>query len=94
MDNVVILFGFICLVFLWWNLYISTKIIEFLRDKGEEASLFKAGFYVKGRIFRYLPVYKRYTTEVNGRPGTMYYLFYFTFFATLLFLGLGIFTLI
>ena len=80
MDNVVILIGFICLFFLWWNLYVSTKIIGFLRNKGEDASLFRAGFFVKGRIFNYLPLYRRYTTEEEGRPGALYYLFYFTFF--------------
>lgn len=90
MDNVVIIIGFICLLFLWWNLYISTKIIDFLRGKGEKANLFQAGFFIKGRIFNYLPIYKKYSMEEDGKPGTLYYLFYFTFYMMLLFLGLGI----
>lgn len=88
-----ILFGVITLAFLWYNLIVSIAIINYLRSKGKDVSLFKNWFFIKGRIFAYLPVYKETTLKNNGRVGGLYFQFYFSFMLAMTFLVLGILSL-
>lgn len=82
--------GIIALGFLWWNLWISTKIIKYVKGKGEEASLFNNGIFVKGKIFSYLPLYKKLSLEENGKVGQLYYNFYISFIMFLVFFLVGL----
>ncbi len=91
MESYWLLFGSLCLVFLWINLWASIRIIAYLKSRGEEASLFKKGFFIKGRIFRYLGRYKSLTTQEYGRAGKWLPVFYLSFTFVLTCLALGIF---
>lgn len=86
----VIITGLLCLFFIWWNLSISNKIIKYLKIKGEEVSLFNDGFFIGGKIFKYLPLYKKTTLENDGKVGRLYSKFYLTFFIYLVLLIIGI----
>ncbi len=85
-----ILFGFICLLLLWYNLYVSISIVNYLKSKNKEVSLFTYGIYVKGKIFRYLPLYRETTIQEEGKVGSLYYQFYISFLGVVLFLFVGI----
>lgn len=85
-----IIFGFIALIFLWYNFYVSISIVKYLKSNGKEASLFTKGFYVKGKIFKYLPLYKETTVKKEGKTGNLYAQFYFSFLSMLFFLVLGL----
>jgi len=88
-----ILFGVITLAFLWYNLIVSISIINYLRSKGKDVSLFRNWFFIKGRIFAYLPVYKETTLKYNGRVGGLYFHFYLSFFLAIAFLVWGLLSL-
>ena len=90
MNSLAIIIGLITLCFIWWNLWISIKIIQFLKSKGEEVSLFNNGFFIRGKIFKYLPLYRKLTIENQGQTGNLYILFYTSFFLFLIFLIFGI----
>lgn len=90
MNTSVIIIGIITLLLIWWNLSVSIKIIEYLKIKGEKVSLFNNVFFVKGKIFKYLPLYKKVTLEIEGKVGSLYHTFYLTFILFMLFLGVGI----
>jgi len=90
MNSLAIILGLIALIFIWWNLWVSTKIVTFLKSKGENASLFSNGIYVKGKIFKYLPLYKKISFESTGKVGPLYTLFYITFFLIVIFVLFGI----
>ena len=90
MNTIAIILGVIMLFFVWWNLWISTKIIKYLKSKGENASMFSHGIYVKGKIFKYLPMYKKLTMDSTGKLGPLYSLFYISFFFMLIILLFGI----
>ena len=90
MNSFAIVFGVLALVLIWWNLWISTQIVKFLKSKGQDASLFKNGFFVKGKIFDYLPKYKELTKGETGKTGKYYVQFYVTFIGMLIMLLFGI----
>ena len=90
MNVTVIFTGIIALIFIWWNLWVSMKIIKYLKSKGEEASLFKNGIFVRGKIFTYLPLYKRLSLKADGKVGQLYYNFYVSFILFLASLLLGL----
>jgi hypothetical protein len=90
MNIPVIIVGIITLLLIWWNLSVSIKIVEYLKSKGEKVSLFSNVIFVKGRIFKYLPLYKKVTTEKDGKIGPLYNTFYLSFILSLVFLGIGI----
>ncbi|WP_372767136.1 hypothetical protein [Lutibacter sp.] len=90
MNSLAIIFGIITLVFIWFNLLVSIKIIKYLQSKGEEVSLFNSGFFVRGKIFKYLPLYKKLSIESDGKVGHHYVNFYVTFFLMIIFLIFGI----
>jgi len=90
MNTSVIIVGVITLMLIWLNLWVSIKIIDYLKSKGEDVSLFNGGFYVRGKIFKYLPLYKKLTLEESGKPGEFYTIFYITFFLYILSFVLGI----
>lgn len=90
MNSLAIVFGLITLGFIWWNLWCSIKIIKYLQSKGEKVSLFNSGIFVKGKIFMYLPLYKKLSFEIDGKIGPLYVTFYVTFFSMLIFLIFGI----
>ena len=90
MIKTIIIIGLATLIMLWVNLWISVRIIAYLKGKGENASLFTNSIYVKGKIFRYLPLYKRISKETDGKVGGLYYAFYGSFVLILLFLMMGI----
>jgi len=92
MNSLAIIFGLITLVFIWLNLWISIKIIKYLQGKGQEVSLFNGGFYVRGKIFMYLPLYKKISKESEGKVGNLYVNFYITFFLMVMFFIFGIAT--
>lgn len=88
--NVPIIFGLLALAFLWYNLYVSTRIINYLKSKGEDASLFNGGVYIKGKIFKYLPLYEEHTYKEKGRVGGLYTQFYISFAGLMISLFIGI----
>ena len=90
MNTPVIIVGVITLVLIWLNLSVSIKIIDYLKSHNQDVSLFNGGFFVKGKIFRYLPLYKKVTLENDGKVGPLYSSFYLTFFLFMLALGTGI----
>lgn len=90
MNTSVITIGVITLVLIWYNLRISIEIINYLKHQNQEVSLFNGGFFVKGKIFTYLPLYKKVTLEAEGKVGPLYYSFYVTFVLFMLSLGIGI----
>jgi hypothetical protein len=90
MNTLAIILGVIALFLVWWNLWISIKIVKYLKSKGNSASLFSHGIYVKGKIFRYLPLYRKLTIENTGKIGKLHSLFYFSFFSMLIVLAFGI----
>jgi hypothetical protein len=56
--NLPVIFGILALIFVWYNLYVSVQIVNYLREKHYDVSLFNGGIYVRGKIFKYLPLYK------------------------------------
>lgn len=87
--NTPVIFGLLALAFLWYNLYITTRIIKYLKSKGENASLFNGGVYIKGKIFKYLPLYEEHTYREEGKVGGLYTLFYISFVGLIISLLLG-----
>ena len=87
-----IIFGLITLAFVWYNFYVSLAIVNYLKANGKEANLFSKGFYVKGKIFKYLPLYKETTLQKEGKVGSLYSQFYISFIGLFIFLALGILT--
>ena len=85
-----IIFGLLALIALWYNLYVSISIIKYLKSNGKEANLFTKGFYVKGKIFKYLPLYKETTLKKEGKVGHLYAQFYYSFLLLLFFLIAGL----
>lgn len=85
-----IIFGLIALAFLWYNLYVTTAIIKYLKSKGEDASLFNGRVYVKGKIFKYLPLYEEHTYREDGKVGGLYTQFYISFVGLMISLFIGI----
>jgi len=90
MKTSVIIVGVITLLIIWMNLWVSIKIIDYLKSKGEDVSLFNSGFFVRGKIFKYLPLYKKISLDEEGKVGGLYTTFYITFFLFLFCLGLGL----
>jgi hypothetical protein len=90
MNTSVIIVGVITLLLIWLNLWVSIKIIDYLKSKGEDVSLFNGGFFVRGKIFKYLPLYKKVTLEIDGKVGPLYNTFYLTFILFMFSLGVGI----
>jgi hypothetical protein len=90
MNSIAIIIGVITLLFIWWNLWVSTKIVKYLKNKGEDVSLYNNGFFVRGKIFKYLPLYRKLSIEDTGKVGQLYITFYITFFTFLAFLIFGI----
>jgi len=90
MNTLAIIFGIIALIFIWWNLWVSIKIVKYLKSKGENASLFSNGIYVKGKIFKYLTLYNKISLESTGKVGQLYIEFYISFFLFIIFLIFGI----
>ena len=90
MEDIVIVFGAICLLFIWWNLWVSLEIVKYLKKKDQPASLFQKGFFIKGKIFEYVPVYREITRKDTGKTGSLYHLFYISFVGMCLFFLLGI----
>lgn len=88
-----LLYGCITLLLLWYNLYVSISIVNYLKSKGEEVSLFNGGFFIKGKIFRYLPVYREVTIRDTGKTALLYYQFYLSFSLIWVFLILGLLSL-
>ena len=90
MNSFAIVFGVLALVLIWWNLWISIQIVKFLKSEGQDASLFRNGFFVKGKIFEYLPKYKELTMGKTGKTGKYYVQFYVSFIGMLIMLLFGI----
>ncbi len=88
--NPSIILGLITLAFVWYNFYVSLAIVNYLKANDKEASLFTKGFYVKGKIFKYLPLYKETTLKKEGKVGSLYSQFYVSFIGLFVFLILGI----
>ena len=90
MTKTTLIIGCATLVLIWVNLWISVQIVAYLNSKGHKAGLFTNGMYVKGKIFKYLPLYKKVSKERDGKVGILYYSFYMTFILFLLLLIIGI----
>lgn len=90
MTKTMIIIGIATLVLIWANLWISIRIIAYLKDKGEEASLFTNRMFIKGKIFSYLPLYKKTSKDTDGKTGPLYYAFYGSFLLFMLLLLIGI----
>ncbi len=85
-----VIFGILALIFLWYNLFISSQIMNYLRQKDLNVSLFNGVIFVRGKIFKYLPLYKETSLKHEGRIGSLYNKFYLSFAGVLLFFLLGI----
>ncbi len=85
-DNLAVAFGILAVVLLIWNFSISVRIMNYIKEKGEQVN--PALMHV--RIFDLAQKYKRITTEENGKPGKFYaqFLLSFVLFAIFLFLGI------
>ena len=82
-DSLIIVVGFIALIFLVWNFTISTRIMNYLKKHGEKVN--PATFHFM--IFDNASKYKKLTFEENGEAGKLYNQFLITFiiFALILF---------
>ncbi len=89
-----ILIGIATLILIWANLWISIRIIAYLKEKGEDASLFTNRMFIKGKIFSYLPLYKKISQETDGKTGPLYYAFYGSFLLFMLLLLIAIILLL
>ena len=74
-NDLIISIGIISLGLLLWNLWISIQIVKYLNDNNIKAKI----AYQRGRIFRYLPVYKKITIEKTGQVGQLYNFFIISF---------------
>ncbi|MCA6074397.1 hypothetical protein [Fulvivirga sedimenti] len=92
--NAAIIFGGVALFFLWYNLFVSIRIVDYLRKNEQNATLFNSGFFVKGKIFKYLPIYKEVSFNKEGKVGNLYQQFIISFLGIMLFLLLGIISVI
>jgi len=73
-DSLVILVGFIALIFLVWNFTISARIMNYLKKHGEKVSPATMHF----KIFDNASKYKKLTFEENGEIGKLYNQFLIT----------------
>lgn len=78
------------LFLIWWNLWVSREIVIYLNKKGERVSLFKFGFFIKGKVFSYLPLYRKRSLEEEGQVGKLYWQFYFSFAAAIFLVMIGV----
>ena len=78
--------GFITLVLIWWNLYVSVQIVKYLRERGIDARI----AHRKGSIFKYLSTYRKISAKETGREGPLYQQFVVSFllFMSTLFIGI------
>jgi hypothetical protein len=88
-----VFWGIACLVCLWINLWASTRIIEFMNAKGHKASLFKDGFFIKGKIFSYLPQFGDLAKR-EGRTTYLLPVFWISFALAFIAFFVGIFLLV
>jgi hypothetical protein len=84
-NDFIILIGIIALGLLLWNLWVSIQIVKYLNANNIKAKI----AHQRGKIFRFLPVYKKSTIETTGKPGPLYNLFVLSFvlFSICLFIG-------
>ena len=90
MTKLALIIGFLVLILIWINLWVSIRIIAYLNSMGEKADLFNNRIYVKGKIFSYLPIYKKISKETDGKVGVLYYAFYISLLLFSLLLIAGI----
>jgi hypothetical protein len=85
-DSLVILVGFIALIFLVWNFTISARIMNYLKGHGEKVNLATMHF----KIFDNASKYKELTLNETGKVGSLYnpFLLTFTIFAIILLSGI------
>lgn len=85
-NDIIILIGIISLGLLLWNLWISIQIVKYLNENNVKAKI----AHQRGRIFKFLPVYKRITIKATGKVGPLYNLFVISFVLFSIFLITGI----
>ena len=85
-NDILISIGLVCLGLLLWNLWISIQIVKYLNKNNIKAKI----AHQRGRIFKFLPVYKRTTIELTGKVGTHYTLFIISFILFSVCLTIGI----
>lgn len=85
-ENLSLLFGVIALLFLVWNFTISIGIMSYLKAKGEKVN--PALMHV--RIFDSAQKYKEYTIGETGKPGKLYGHFMLSTILFVVFLLMGI----
>lgn len=85
-DTIVIIIGFIALIFLIWNFIISAKIMNYLKKHGERVNPATMHF----KIFDNASKYKQITLIETGKVGSLYNPFLLTFiiFSFVLFIGI------
>lgn len=85
-KSLVILVGFIALIFLVWNFTISSGIMNYLKDHGEKVNPATMHF----KIFDNANKYKQITINESGKVGKLYgpFLLSFSIFAIILLSGI------
>lgn len=85
-NDLLILIGLITFALILWNLRISMQIADELTKRGIRVRI----AHQRGRIFKYLKMYREITAGEAGRPGPLYFRFILSFvlFMTSLFAGI------
>lgn len=74
-NDLILFIGIISVGLLLWNLWVSIQIVKYLNDNNVNARI----AHQRGRIFRFLPVYKKITIEATGKIGPLYSFFVLSF---------------
>jgi hypothetical protein len=85
-NDLLFFIGLVCFGLLMWNLWISIQIVKYLNDHNIKAKI----AHQRGRIFKFLPIYKKTTYESTGKVGPYYNLFFISFFLFSICLIIGI----
>ena len=85
-DSLVIIIGFIALIFLVWNFTISARIMNYLKKLGEKVNPATMHFKILDNSNKY----KQITQNETGEVGNLYnpFLISFIIFALVLFTGI------
>ena len=70
-NSIILMFGWLALVFLISNIILSVNIVRKLNASGEKADL----RWLRFKAFGYAKKYKEITIKESGKPGILYYFF-------------------
>lgn len=85
-NSLIIIVGIILFGCILWNLYVSIQIVTYLNENNIESKI----AHQRGRIFKFLPLYKKISFEKTGKVGKLYNSFILSFVLYIIFLLIGI----